>query len=212
MHHRPPSPYPPCLVLQRARNPAALFVDDEDRRQLLAALHSALLKHGVLLHAYVVMDDRLHLLATPRSGDGVVRALRACCAAYSRAFSQRDGRPAPQWQRGLQCLPVHDPAYLLGAHRHVERGPVLARAVEHPEQHAWSSIHGNLGLREDALLTAHPQYLALGDDAQARALRYAAFLCNGTARADAIAIEALARRPPPIGAAVALRAPRLSRK
>ncbi|WP_343650105.1 transposase [Stenotrophomonas sp.] len=212
MRHPPLSPYPPCLVRQRARHPATLFVDDDDRRQLLALLHSALLKHGLLLHAYVVMDDHLHLLATPRTGDGVLRALRACCAAYSRAFSQRHGRPAPQWQTGLQCLPVQEPAYLLGAHRHVERGPVHARVVEHPEQHAWSSIHGNLGLREDALLTPHPQYQALGADAPERALRYAAFLCDGTAHADAIAIEALARRPPALGAAVTLRAPRLSRK
>ncbi|HGO6129560.1 TPA: transposase [Burkholderia cepacia] len=41
------------------------FLDDADRQRYLHLLRDALLHTGSLLHAYVLMDNHVHLLLTP---------------------------------------------------------------------------------------------------------------------------------------------------
>jgi putative transposase len=46
--------------------------------------------------------------------------------------------------------------------------------VERPEGHRWSSVHANLGMLKDPLVTPHSLYLALDQDATIRAQAYRA--------------------------------------
>ncbi len=64
-------------------------------------------------------------------------------------------------------------------YRYIELNPVRATMVERAEQHRWSSIHANLGLLIDPLVTPHPVYLALDRDPVQRALTYQAWLRDG---------------------------------
>ena len=49
-------------LIQRGNNGQAIFVDDEDRNSYLASLREAASTHAVAIHAYVLMDNHVHLL------------------------------------------------------------------------------------------------------------------------------------------------------
>lgn len=49
-------------VVQRGNNQLPCFLDDDDRSRYLHLLGEALLATDVKLHAYVLMDNHVHLL------------------------------------------------------------------------------------------------------------------------------------------------------
>jgi putative transposase len=62
--------------------------------------------------------------------------------------------------------------YLLRCYRYIELNPVTARMVDKPEQYHWSSYRANACEGFDPLLTAHPLYLALANDAKEHCFNY----------------------------------------
>ena len=59
----------PQHVVQRGNNRLPCFLDDGDRQRYLRILGEALRDTGCSLHAYVLMDNHVHLLLTlPTTG------------------------------------------------------------------------------------------------------------------------------------------------
>ena len=55
----------PQHIVQRGNNRLPCFLDDADRARYRQLLREVLLATGCRLHAYVLMDNHVHLLATP---------------------------------------------------------------------------------------------------------------------------------------------------
>ena len=55
----------PQHVIQRGNDRQAVFYTDDDRRCYLECLGDAARKYGCLVHAYVLMTNHVHVLATP---------------------------------------------------------------------------------------------------------------------------------------------------
>ncbi|MEQ8049078.1 transposase [Xanthomonas hortorum] len=55
----------PQHIVQRGKNRLPCFLDDGDRLRYVHLLHEALHAIGCQLHAYVLMDNHMQLLATP---------------------------------------------------------------------------------------------------------------------------------------------------
>ena len=53
-------------VIQRGNNRGPLFASESDYRFFLNCLNQAICLHEVFVHAYVLMTNHVHLLATPR--------------------------------------------------------------------------------------------------------------------------------------------------
>ena len=81
------------------------------------------------------------------------------------------------------------PAHRLSAYRYIELNPVRAAMAEKPEHHHWSSVHANLALCEDALVTPHPCFLDIGDTRLVRAEAYRAWLDQGVSADELIAVR-----------------------
>ena len=151
-------------VVQRGVARGICFVDEEDRRIHLGALREASLKHGCAIHAYVLMTNHVHLLATGVVPGAISRMMQAVGRKYVRHFNDRHGRTGTLWEGRYRSSLVDEQRYVLACYRYIELNPVRAGMVRAPEDHPWSSHHFNaLGGRDD-LLTPHPVYLALGDD------------------------------------------------
>jgi len=67
---------------------------------------------------------------------------------------------------------VQAEAYLLLCQRYIELNPVRAGMVADPAGYRWSSYRATALGQPDALVTAHPLYLALGADDDARRAAY----------------------------------------
>lgn len=192
-------------VIQRGVNKGAIFVDDIDRQLFLHLLHSAFLKHRVALHAYVLMDNHIHLLATPSTQRGLADAMRMQGNNYVQAFNQRHGRNGPLWQGRFHSSMIDSDAYLLSVYRYIERNPVRAGITVSAEDHPWSSVQGNLQRRDDPMLTPHPAFRALAATARNRTAVYARFLRDVNASADLPAIRSHSAKQRPLGDAAFLR-------
>jgi len=166
----------PLHVTQRGVNRCAIFLDDDDRHHYRRLLRDACRKHGVALHAFVLMDNHVHLLVSAEQTGCVSRALRQAGQSYVQSFNQRHGRIGTLWQGRFKSSLVDSDAYVLRVIRYIELNPVRAAMVERPEHYRWSSVHTHLGMAQDPLHTPHPVYLALANDRQERALAYRTWL------------------------------------
>ncbi len=166
----------PQHIVQRGNNRLPCFLDDGDRLRYLQLLREALLATRVRLHAYVLMDNHVHLLATPAAIGEISRLMQKLGRAYVGLFNSRHGRTGTLWEGRYKACLVDSEDYVLACQRYIELNPVRARMTANPAAYAWSSCAAHLGQRPHSLLTPHASWMALGDDAPARATAWKAVL------------------------------------
>ncbi len=160
----------PQHVLQRGNNRLPCFLGDEDRAHYRQLLHEAVLATGCQLHAYVLMDNHVHLLVTPPEAGALGRTMQKLGRKYVGLFNARHGRTGTLWEGRYKACLVDGAEYLLRCVRYIDLNPVRARMTDDPSTFAWSSFPGLCGLREDPLLTLHPVQRNLGTEAYRTAL------------------------------------------
>lgn len=169
-------PNQPLHVTQRGVNRAAIFLDDEDRHHYRRLLRAACSAHHVAIHAFVLMDNHVHLLLTPRTAASLALAMRVSGQSYVQAFNARHGRSGALWQGRFNSCLVDSDRYLLTVCRYIELNPVRAAMVARPQDYRWSSVHTHLGTACDPLISPHPLFLGLGNTIEARASAYRRWL------------------------------------
>ncbi len=169
----------PHHVIQRGNNRQAIFLDRADFEAMLVLLDENARKFQVALHAYVLMDNHFHLLATPSTGDGLPQMMQSIGRSYVRYFNQRHGRTGTLWEGRYRSTVIQSERYLLACMVYIDLNPVRAGMAARAADYPWSS-HGHwLGLRTDKLLTTHALYWALGNTPFAREAAYAALVQSG---------------------------------
>ena len=82
----------PQHIVQRGNNRLPCFLDDTDRASYRQLLREALLATGCRLHAYVLMDNHVHLLATAPEAGATGRMMQRLGRHYVGQFNARHGR------------------------------------------------------------------------------------------------------------------------
>jgi REP element-mobilizing transposase RayT len=72
-------------VFARGNGQQEIFVDDDDRRLYLRLLGKVVVKQRWLCLAYCLMDNHVHLLATPLSTSKIALAVTGGTGAYAGA-------------------------------------------------------------------------------------------------------------------------------
>ena len=168
----------PLHVVQRRNNRLPCFLDDEDRQRYLQGLRQALLRFGCRLHAYVLMDNHVHLLLTLGEVGAVSRLMHTFARNHVGSFNGRHRRTGTLWERRYKACLVDSRSYFLACIRYIELNPVRAWMMARPHDHPWSSYAANADARIDSLLTPHPEYLALGSNPLTRASAYRALFAE----------------------------------
>ncbi len=150
-------------VLQRGHNRQPIFMDDADRRLYLDQLREATRLHGVQVHAYVLMPNHVHLLATPAEPQSLARAMQTLGRRYVGPFNQRHQRSGTLWEGRFRTALVETPRHFLEALVYVEQHPVRAGLTERASDHPWSSARHHLGFHRDPLIAEHRDYWLLGN-------------------------------------------------
>ena len=73
----------PLHITQRGVNRCAIFLDDDDRRHYLCLLGESAAKHGLEIHACVLMGNHVHLLVSSGESGQVSLAMRQLGQASS---------------------------------------------------------------------------------------------------------------------------------
>ena len=180
----------PQHVVQRGNNRLPCFLDDVDRRRYLTLLGEALLATGCKLHAYVLMDNHVHLLTTPPEIGAVARLMQKLGRGYVGQFNTRHRRTGTLWEGRYKASLIDSESYLLHCHRYIDLNPVRARMTDDPATYPWSSCaHHCCGHPVNAILSPHPAYTALGITPEARAEAYRHLLRETLSDDDLTAIR-----------------------
>jgi putative transposase len=146
----------PMHVTQRGVNRCAIFLGDEGRHHYRRLLRVACRKHDAAVHAFVLMDNHVHLLISANQCGRVAQAMRAAGQAHVQAFNFRHGRSGTLWRGRFKSCLVDIDRYLLTVIRYIELNPVRAAIMARPEDYRWSSVHTHLGQARGPLLTLQP--------------------------------------------------------
>ena len=163
--------YPQHLI-QRGNNRQACFFSDEDRRCYLNWVQSSAKKYGACVHAYVLMSNHVHLLATGRHRGALGSMMQSLGRRYVRYVNSKYNRTGTLWEGRFKSSLIESDRYLLACYRYIELNPVRAGIVRFPNQYRWSSYHFNANGCNCELVTPHETYLSLGESRAARQAAY----------------------------------------
>lgn len=193
-------------LIHRGHSAQPIARDEQDFRQMLAALQDSAATHKVTIHAYVLMPDHLHLLATPSSDQGLSRMMQAFGRRYVAAFNARHGRSGTLWEGRFRAAPLDASTHLLAAMRAIELNPQRAGLVATAVDYPWSSCAHHLGRRRDPLVVDAPAYWALGNTPFERELAWQRCLEDGEPDAERRLLMASALKGWPLGGSAFLAA------
>lgn len=191
-------PGQPHHVILRGNNRQAIFFSDLDRQHLLATLGEVAAQYGVAIHAYVLMDNHLHLLLTPQSTEALSRLMQSLGRRYVGWFNARHHRSGTLWEGRFRAGLIEGERHLLACMRYIELNPVRAGLCIGAAQWPWSSAAHHLGLARSALVTEHEMYWSLGNTPFEREHAYREFIGQGVPTAEQTRFTEAALRGRPV--------------
>lgn len=162
----------PQHVVQRGNNRQQTFFDESDFRLYLDCLRLAGEEFGVSVHAYVLMTNHVHLLATPDSAEALSRTMQSVGRQYVLKINRKHRRSGTLWEGRFKAGLVGSERYLLTCYRYIELNPVRARMVVAPGEYPWSSYASNAFGAFDDLVVPHERYLSLASTPERRQEKY----------------------------------------
>ena len=174
----------PHHVIQRGNNRQTIFHTDADRQRMLDLLLEQSKKSKVAIHAYVLMDNHFHLLATPETEVGLPAMMQAVGRSYVRYFNDRVGRTGTLWEGRYRSTLIETERYLLACMAYIDLNPVRAGMVHAPLEHRWSSHAHYVGQSTDKLVTTHSLVWALGNTPFAREAAYREWVKTGVGASE----------------------------
>ncbi len=158
--------------MQRGINREPCFFAEEDYHCYLHWLQESSADWHCAIHAYVLMTNHVHLLATPEKPDGIARMMQSIGRRYVQYINRSYRRTGSLWEGRFKSSLVQAEEYLLTCMRYIELNPVRANMVNDPAQYRWSSYrHNGLG-QVDERIAPHSLYLSLDRDKAARLAEY----------------------------------------
>ncbi len=169
----------PHHIIQRGNNRQAIFASTSDYQTLLDLLTENAKKFDVAIHAYVLMGNHFHLLATPQTQDGLPQMMQAVGRRYVRYFNDTQKRSGTLWEGRYKSTVIQTERYLLACMAYIDLNPVRAGLAIQARDYPWSSHGHYAGQRTDKLITPHALVWGLGNTPFAREAAYAALVQAG---------------------------------
>jgi putative transposase len=161
-------------VVQRGNDRRDMFRDREDLAFFLSCAGFAARRHCVSVHAYVLMGNHIHLLATPAEASSLPLMMQAIGRVYVKYFNRRHRRVGALWEGRYRAGFVDDAAYVFTCMRYIELNPVRAGMASTPGAYPWSSFHANALGHPDDLVAPHALYRGLASTSSGRCDTYRA--------------------------------------
>ncbi len=169
----------PHHVIQRGNNRLPIFATVADYQYLLGLLEENAKKFGVDIHAYVLMTNHIHLLATPQTDQGLPLLMQAVGRSYVRYFNDLQSRTGTLWEGRYRSTLIETDRYLLACMAYIDLNPVRAGMTADPIDYPWSSHGFYVGSRSDKLITPHALFWALANTPFGREAAYADLVRSG---------------------------------
>jgi len=172
-------PKQPHHVIQRGNNRQLIFREEGDYQRFLVWLKEAARFYEVAIHAYVLMPNHIHLLATPSDPTGLALMMQKVGRFYVPWFNYKYKRTGGLFEGRFRTSLVDTESYFLACSRYIELNPVRAGISPAPLDYPWSSYAHHTGVRVDGLVTDHLLYWGMGNTPFQREAAYSDLVMQG---------------------------------
>lgn len=162
----------PQHLVARGHDRKPCFHRDLDRAVYLKYLRDESIKSESDIHAFVLMTNHVHLLATGRREHSLSKLMQHLGRRYCRYVNRVYGRTGTLFEGRFHSSLVDSADYLMNCMAYIELNPVRAGMVSAPADYPWSSYRDNAGGDPHGILIPHKRYISLGDDRVSRAQAY----------------------------------------
>lgn len=153
----------PQHIIQKGNNRKVIFSSDRDYRFYLDKLESKSREHSLEVHAYVLMPNHTHILATPYEIDSISKVLQSLGRCYAQYYNYIHDRSGTLFEGRYKATLVESGSYLLDCYRYIEQNPVRSGIVSDPADYNWSSYRFNALGVADKVISPHSQFLNLAN-------------------------------------------------
>ena len=165
-------PHVPVHLVQRGHCRAPIFFDLQDYVTYLHWVKASSEKYDVAIHAFVLMTNHVHILATPKEGPEVSLFMQFIGRHYVPYINRKYDRSGTLWEGRYKASLVQEEGYFLNVMKYIELNPVRANMVDVPSHYRWSSYCHNTGVKKIKFIKFHQTYLALGPTKGLRSKAY----------------------------------------
>jgi len=144
-------PGAPHHITQRGNRKQQVFFDDSDREFYLYTLTSLAAMYEVVIFAYCLMLNHLHLGLIPKSSVLLSNFMNSVHSKFAARINKRFGWSGHLWQQRFYSSPL-DAGGFEKVLSYIEMNPVRANMVERPEDHRWSSARAHVTNSPDELV------------------------------------------------------------
>ncbi|WP_321971489.1 transposase [Paratractidigestivibacter sp.] len=141
-------------VIAKGSGGQNLFECDADYQAFLAYLSKNCEKFGVLVRAYCLMSNHIHLLLEDHEGC-LSEVMKATITSYALRFNKNNDHIGHVFQQRFKSQPVEDDGYLLQAVRYIHNNPAKA-GICPADEYRWSSFReyaaGVIGVADTSLI------------------------------------------------------------
>jgi len=148
----------PQHIIQRGLDAQDIFIDNDDYQFYWECLCDAARACNLRVHAYILMSDHVHLLASPGAEDSIPKTLQSLGRRYVQYFNHKYGSSGTLWEGRYRATVLDSKRYLLTCSRFIELNGVRAGLVDRPGEYDWSSYARNALGQEDPLISEHREY------------------------------------------------------
>ena len=151
----------PQHIIQRGLDGQEILIDDDDYLFYWECLCAAAVACNLKVHAYILMSDHVHLLASPGAENSIPRTLQSLGRRYVQYFNHKYENTGTLWEGRYRATVLDSKQYLLTCSRYIELNGVRAGLVGKPGEYDWSSYARNALGQEDPLISEHREYKKL---------------------------------------------------
>ena len=176
----------PQHIIQQGLDGKQIFFEEQDYQYFHDCLEAAAYNYNLEIHAYVLMPNHVHILATPGNNDSISRTIQSIGRNYVQYINEYFDTSGTLWEGRYRATVIDSKTYLLTCSRYIESNPVRGGLVKKPGDYRWSSYAHNALGKTDPMISAHREYLKLGNTGKERTRAYRALfrqkLCGQTVR------------------------------
>lgn len=131
--------YPYYHIITRGNQKQIVFRADGDCEYYLSSLKKAKRKYNILLYAYCLMPNHVHLLIETKSAHDMSKFMHCVNLSYVSYFNTKYEKVGHLWQGRYISKPILREKYLIDCASYIEANPVRKEMTKYIEDYKWSS-------------------------------------------------------------------------
>jgi putative transposase len=159
-------------IVQRGHNKNNVFFENEDYKAYLEWLQEGSEWYEVPIHAYALLPNEIHILATPSDKESASRMMQYQGRCYVPYINNTYNKTGTIWQGRYKASLIDPETQLLNNMLYIENLPVREKLVKSASAYKWSSSKFNALGKKNALITAHEKYTELAKTDKTRLDKY----------------------------------------